>query len=204
MKLLFTLLMVCVAINAHAGTYLLLSQTNAFAAGITNEAKAYADTKCPNTLAGVTNALGLTGSTTTFLRSDGTQVAPSGGTTNMMVSTITSGTTISPTFAIAGLSTNDASCRRVTFRLAIAHDVTTISAPAGTLIDGDTMVWEVIQDAGTLHTISGWDTGAGGYKFGTDITGITLTATLSARDFITFTYNSTANKWYCVGFVRGY
>lgn len=47
MKILFTLLALCFALNAHAATYMLLSQTNAFAAGITNEAKAYADTKAP-------------------------------------------------------------------------------------------------------------------------------------------------------------
>lgn len=47
MKILFTLLALCFALNAHAATYMLLSQTNAFAAGITNETKAYADTKAP-------------------------------------------------------------------------------------------------------------------------------------------------------------
>lgn len=47
MKILITLLMLCMALNTNAATYMLLSQTNAFAAGITNAAKAYADTKAP-------------------------------------------------------------------------------------------------------------------------------------------------------------
>lgn len=128
-----------------------------------------------------------------------TQLALRG--TNMMVSTITYGTTISPTFAIGGLSTTAASARRVTFRLTLTGNVTAVDAPAGTLIDGDTMVWEMIQDGSGSHTITGWDAK---YAFGADITGITLTTTASKRDFITFTYNSTADKWYCVGFVRGY
>lgn len=130
-----------------------------------------------------------------------------GGTTNMMVSTITYGTTISPTFAVAGLSTTAASCRRVTFRLLMdGGNVTTVSAPAGTLIDGDTMVWEVLQDGTGGRTISGWDSGAGGYAFGTDLpsTTLNLSTTADKRDFITFIYNSTANKWYVVGFIKGF
>lgn len=47
MKILFTLTVLCFALNTNAATYMLLSQTNAFAAGITNAAKAYADTKAP-------------------------------------------------------------------------------------------------------------------------------------------------------------
>lgn len=128
--------------------------------------------------------------------------AAAGGTTNMMVSTIScASATLSPTFAVSGLSTTAASCRRLTMRCTLTNSVTTVSAVAGTLIDGDTMVWELIQDGTGSRTITGWDTS---YAFGTDITGITLTTTASARDFLTFTYNSTATKWYCVGFVRGY
>lgn len=43
MKTILSLALLCFAINAHGATYLLLSQTNAFAKGITNEAKAYTD-----------------------------------------------------------------------------------------------------------------------------------------------------------------
>lgn len=153
--------------------------------------------------AGWTNWAGIfTGDTTKFLNGSGALTSVTGGTTNMMVSTIScASATLSPTFAVDGLSTTAASCRRLTMRCTMTNNVTTVSAVAGTLIDGDTMVWELIQDGTGSRTIAGWDTS---YGFGTDITGITLTTTASARDFITFTYNSTATKWYCVGFVRGY
>jgi hypothetical protein len=142
---------------------------------------------------------------TTYLRGDGVWATPAGGSggggTNMMVSTITYGATISPTFAIGGLSTTAASCRRVTFRLTLTGNVTTVNAPAGTLIDGDTMIWEIIQDGTGGRTIAGWDSK---YVFGSDISGITLSTGLNKRDFMTATYNSTADKWYVTGFVRGY
>jgi hypothetical protein len=142
----------------------------------------------------------------TYLRGDGVWATPAGGSgggggTNMMVSTITYGTTISPTFAIGGLSTTAASCRRVTFRLTLTGNVTTVNAPAGTLIDGDTMIWEIIQDGTGGRTIAGWDVK---YVFGSDISGITLSTGINKRDFMTATYNSTADKWYVTGFVRGY
>lgn len=128
--------------------------------------------------------------------------AAAGGTTNMMVSTIScASATLSPTFAVSGLSTTAASCRRLTMRCTLTNSVTTVSAVAGTLIDGDTMVWELIQDGTGNETITGWDTS---YAFGTDITGITLSTGANVRDFITWVYNSTAGKFYCVGFVRGY
>lgn len=62
-----------------------------FLVGTTNIVGAIAG-KVPNTLAGVTNALGLTGDTTTFLRSDGTQTVPAGGgsgTVGTMINTTT-------------------------------------------------------------------------------------------------------------------
>ena len=67
--------------------------------------------------------------------------------------------------------------------------------------DGQRATWEVIQDATGSRTLT-MDTK---FAFGTDIaTPITLTTTASKRDFITAIYNSTADKWYVVGFVRGY
>lgn len=66
--------------------------------------------------------------------------------------------------------------------------------------DGQTLKWEVIQDGTGSHTLA-MDTK---FAFGTDITGITLTTTASKRDFITAIYDATADKFYVVGFVRGY
>jgi hypothetical protein len=61
-------------------------------------------------------------------------------------------------------------------------------------------VWELIQDGTGSRTIT-LDTK---FAFGTDITGVTLTTTVSKRDFMTAVYNPTADKWYVTGFVRGY
>lgn len=66
--------------------------------------------------------------------------------------------------------------------------------------NGQKCIWELIQDGTGSRTIT-MDTK---FAFGTDITGITLTTTASKRDFITAQYDSTADKWYVVGFVRGY
>jgi hypothetical protein len=125
----------------------------------------------------------------------------SGGFTNMAVSTITYGTTITPNLAVANIVTYSTTPRRITFRCTLTGPITTVSPPSGTAVDGDVMVWEMIQDGTGSRTISGFDTI---YAFGTDITGITLTTTASKRDFISWTYNSTATKWYCTGFARGY
>jgi hypothetical protein len=66
--------------------------------------------------------------------------------------------------------------------------------------DGQQIVWEFIQDATGSRTITL------GTKFalGTDITAITLTTTANKRDFMTAVYNSTADKFYIQGFVKGY
>lgn len=66
--------------------------------------------------------------------------------------------------------------------------------------DGQRLTWEVIQDGTGSRTLA-MDTK---FAFGTDITGITLTTTLNKRDFITAIYDSTADKFYVTGFVRGY
>lgn len=66
--------------------------------------------------------------------------------------------------------------------------------------DGQTLTFELIQDATGSRTLA-YDTK---FAFGTDITGATLTTTASKRDFLTVQYNSTADKFYVVGFVKGY
>lgn len=78
----------------------------------------------------------------------------------------------------------------------------TLGAPTNPT-NGQQCVWEIIQDGTGSRTLS-LDTGTGGFAFGTDIASITLTTTASKRDFLTAIYNSTANKWYVVGFVKGY
>lgn len=66
--------------------------------------------------------------------------------------------------------------------------------------DGQKCLWEIIQDATGSRTIT-LDTK---FALGTDITGVTLTTTASKRDFLGAVYNSTADKWYVIAFVKGY
>lgn len=66
--------------------------------------------------------------------------------------------------------------------------------------DGQKVTWEIIQDVTGSRTLA-LDTK---FAFGTDIPGITLTTTASKRDFLTAVYNSTADKWYVISFVKGY
>jgi hypothetical protein len=74
-----------------------------------------------------------------------------------------------------------------------------VQNPSG-MGDGQRIVIEFIQDA-TGSRLAFFDTD---FAFGTDITGITLTTTASKRDFATFVYHATTDKWYAVGFTRGY
>lgn len=149
----------------------------------------FADTNTPTVL-------------TNIIKSMATNVVSqnaSGGFTNTITSTITYGTTITPALNIDTLTTQTP--RKIIFRLTMTGNVTTVAAPTGTAVDGDVMEWEVIQDATGNRTITGFNSI---YGFGTDITGITLTTNASKRDFILWGYNSTATKWFCKGFVRGY
>lgn len=75
----------------------------------------------------------------------------------------------------------------------------TLANPTNAL-DGQTLTFEVIQDATGSRTLAFGSK----FAFGTDITGCTLTTTASKRDFITVYYNSTADKFYVRGCVKGY
>lgn len=66
--------------------------------------------------------------------------------------------------------------------------------------DGQRITWEIIQD-GTGSRILSYDTK---FTFGTDVTSPVLSTTAGLRDFITAIYNSSTDKFYVVGFARGY
>jgi hypothetical protein len=66
--------------------------------------------------------------------------------------------------------------------------------------DGQTLEYEIIQDGTGSRTLT-FDTK---FSFGTDITACTLTTTASKRDFITVYYNSTTDKFYIRGCIKGY
>lgn len=67
-------------------------------------------------------------------------------------------------------------------------------------VDGQKIIWEIIQDGTGSRTIT-LDTK---FALGTDITAVTLTTTASKRDFLGAVYNSTADKWYVIAFTKGY
>lgn len=87
------------------------------------------------------------------------------------------------------------------FRVTLAGN-RTLAAPTNPT-DGQYIRIEVIQDATGSRTLT-LTTGALGFAFGTDIPSITLTTTANLRDFIECVYNSTAQRWYVVRFVKGY
>jgi hypothetical protein len=78
----------------------------------------------------------------------------------------------------------------------------TLAAPSNPT-DGQRIMIEVIQDGTGGRTLT-LTTGTNGFAFGTDITGITLSTAINARDFIGAVYNSTAQRWYVIAFVKGY
>lgn len=66
--------------------------------------------------------------------------------------------------------------------------------------DGQRIVIAFTQD-GTGSRLLTFDTK---WKFGTDITGATLSTAAGATDYLTAIYNATADKWHVVAFVKGY
>lgn len=76
----------------------------------------------------------------------------------------------------------------------------TLDNPTGTPVDGQMLEVRFRQDGTGSRTISY----GSAYRFGTDITGTTLTTTASKTDYVLFQYNSTDTKWDCVSFVKGY
>jgi len=66
--------------------------------------------------------------------------------------------------------------------------------------NGQKAIWRIKQDATGSRTLA---FGAA-FRFGTDITGITLTTTASKTDYIGAVYNGTDSKWDIIAFVKGY
>lgn len=78
----------------------------------------------------------------------------------------------------------------------------TLDAPTNA-VDGQQIVYEFIQDGTGSRTLT-LASGTGGFILGTDITSTTLTTTASKTDYMTCVYNSTAQRWRVVGFVKGF
>jgi hypothetical protein len=84
------------------------------------------------------------------------------------------------------------------FRLMCTNNVF-IQNPANAS-DGERITFELIQD-GTGRRQASWDSN---FSFGSDITGVSLTPTPYAQDFVSAIYNASATKWYVVSLLRGY
>lgn len=75
----------------------------------------------------------------------------------------------------------------------------TLANPTGAS-DGQRLTWEVVQDGTGSRVLSFGNK----FAFGTDVTIPTLSLTANLRDFITAVYNSSTDRFYVVGFARGY
>lgn len=87
----------------------------------------------------------------------------------------------------------------VRFRLTAAGN-RTIAIPSNPT-DGQVITIEHLASGGA-RTLA-LNTGTGGFKFGTDITALTAT-TSGLVDIIQATYNTTANKWWVTGYIKGF
>lgn len=85
------------------------------------------------------------------------------------------------------------------FRLLAPAGNRTIAVPSNPT-DGQVIVIE--HQCTTSRTLA-LNTGTGGFGFGSDITALTATV-LNKTDFIQAVYNTTANKWWVIGYVKGY
>jgi hypothetical protein len=85
------------------------------------------------------------------------------------------------------------------FRVTALTASVTLSNPTNPT-NGQVVTWEVIQNAAAAKTLAFGTT----FAFGAELTGCTISATLSSHDFITAVYNSTTSKWYVRGCLTGY
>lgn len=93
----------------------------------------------------------------------------------------------------------DVAARADRYKLTAGGD-RTLSAPTNPT-DGQNIVIEH-NASGANRTLT-LDTGAGGFRFGTDITGLTVT-TSGKSDYIGAKYSGAASKWDVIAYVKGY
>lgn len=87
------------------------------------------------------------------------------------------------------------------FRVTLTNN-RTLGAPSSP-VNGQAIVIEVIQDGTGSRTLA-YTSGAGGYAWGTDLTGCTISSAANSHSFVTFRYNSTIDRWYGVGCLVGF
>lgn len=107
-------------------------------------------------------------------------------------------TTVAPV-TLSDTSTIATDCSQSShFRVTLAGN-RTLGNPTNAR-DGQTLIWEIIQDGTGSRTIT-LDTK---FQLGTDISTVTASTTASKRDFLGAVYNSTADKFYVLAFLKGY
>jgi hypothetical protein len=87
------------------------------------------------------------------------------------------------------------------FRVEITGDHT-LDVPTGVAGGVRQRVITVYNSDGSDHTLS-LNTGAGGFRFGSDVTGTTATIA-GETDYLTFIWNATDSKWDVVGYTKGF
>jgi len=170
-------------------------------------------------LTGVSNA---DGSTVTTITSSGSYVFPTAGMENVKaVTTSISGATVtvkwrpvpsvgraippytgnSPPVSLTDNGTSIATNAALgkAFRVTALTANVTLSNPTNAT-DGQTITWEIIQNASAAKTLS-FDTK---FSFGAEITGCTISTTTSSHDFITVVYNSTTDRFMVRGCLTGF
>lgn len=70
--------------------------------------------------------------------------------------------------------------------------------------NGQRCVWRFTQDATGNRTITPATGTSGSFRFGTDLTGITLSTTANKTDYMLAQYNSTDSRWDVLALQRGY
>lgn len=85
------------------------------------------------------------------------------------------------------------------FRLAAGGD-RTIAVPSGSVAGQKIVIQHYANGAARTLALN---TGAGGFRFGTDITALTQTAS-GKTDYIGAIYSGADSKWDVVGYVKGY
>lgn len=88
-----------------------------------------------------------------------------------------------------------------TFRVTLTGN-RTLAAPINPA-DGQEIVIEVTQDGTGSRTLT-FTTGAGGFAYGTDVTGITLSTAAGRTDYIRARYSASRNRWHVIAVARGY
>jgi hypothetical protein len=78
----------------------------------------------------------------------------------------------------------------------------TLGAPTNP-VDGRRIIVRVLQDGTGSRTLA-YTAGAGGYRFPADIPSPTLSTAANTLDIISFMYKTSANRWDCVGVIKGY